>query len=174
MGFVLDSDPDMDPATVCEYIDSGAGDELFERYRSREADNKGTYRQDAGKETIVLGAMMMRVGAKIKKDDLDHLRRLSNRPDVEMYPEGLAEFKAAVDNYKPGTPRTFGGPSCDNCGKTPLDIGKKLSECRKCKGGWWNGGWSCSKVRFTECPAPHCGIGQSLTCFGIIDVSTSS
>jgi len=144
-GCAPDSDPDMDAATVCEHIDSGAGDELFKRYRSQE-DNRKFWGACSRHETIVLGAMMMRVGAKIKKEDLAHLRRLLVRSDNEMCPEGIAEFQAAIDNYHPGTPRTFGGPSCDTCGKTELDIDKKLSECRRCMTGYWTGGWSCSKV----------------------------
>jgi len=40
MGFATQSDPDMDAATVCEHLDSGAGDELFKRYRSEEDPSK--------------------------------------------------------------------------------------------------------------------------------------
>ncbi|KAK0645731.1 hypothetical protein B0T16DRAFT_145812 [Cercophora newfieldiana] len=152
MGDSVESDPDMDAATVCQHIDSGAGDQLFQEYRAEE-DNRKHYGAYSRHETIVLGAMMMRVGAKIKKEDLAHLRRLSVRSDNVMGPEEVAEFQAAIDNYQAGTPRTFGGPSCDTCGKTTLDTdGKKLSECKRCMSGYWTGGWSCSKVRGSISP----------------------
>jgi len=115
--------------------------------------------------------MMMRVGAKIKKEDLQHLRRLSVRPHIEMYPEGIAEFQAAIDHYQPGTPRTFGGPSCDTCGKTELDIDEKLSECKRCKSDCWTGGGSRSKVRLRVC-LPF--IRQFLTLCAIIGLSAGS
>ncbi|KAK1517883.1 uncharacterized protein CCOS01_12140 [Colletotrichum costaricense] len=45
-------------------LDSGVGDELFKKYRALEHEHQGQYR------TIVVGALMMRGGAKIKADDI--------------------------------------------------------------------------------------------------------
>ncbi|KAK1725061.1 uncharacterized protein BDZ83DRAFT_719478 [Colletotrichum acutatum] len=90
-------------------LDSGVGDELFEKYRALEHDNQGQYR------TIVVGALMMRAGAKIKADDMQHLRSL------------------------PGTPRDFHEPSCFHCGKIHADDRINLKKCGHCQAAWYCG-----------------------------------
>lgn len=51
-------------------LDSGLGDELLSTYRSMEDEFHGKYR------LILVGAVMMRAGAVIKDDDLNHLREI--------------------------------------------------------------------------------------------------
>lgn len=96
-------------------LDSGVGDELFKKYRALEHEYQGQYR------TIVVGALMMRAGAKIKADDFQHLRDLVPKipcqyrfampiVDFGFRDPGKAQFLAALDNYQPGTPRDFHEP----------------------------------------------------------------
>ncbi|EXF83338.1 hypothetical protein CFIO01_07427 [Colletotrichum fioriniae PJ7] len=96
-------------------LDSGVGDELFKKYRALEHEHQGQYR------TIVVGALMMRAGAKIKAEDLQHLRNLVPKipcqyrfalpiVDFGFRDPGKAQFLAALDNYQPGTPRDFHEP----------------------------------------------------------------
>lgn len=63
-----------DPAIVDKTrtaLDSGIGDQLFRTFRAKELDgHEGKYR------VILLGALMMRAGAKIRDDDFQHLRDL--------------------------------------------------------------------------------------------------
>ncbi|KXH52926.1 hypothetical protein CNYM01_08165 [Colletotrichum nymphaeae SA-01] len=91
------------------------GDELFKKYRALEHEHQGQYR------TIVVGALMMRAGAKIKADDFQHLRDLVPKipcqyrfampiVDFGFRDPGKAQFLAALDNYQPGTPRDFHEP----------------------------------------------------------------
>lgn len=143
---------DMDAAAVRQHLDSGAGDELFRKFRARE-DNRKIRGAESRHTVIVLGAMMMRVGAKIRAEDMAHLWRLSERSDAGewLMDEGKLELQVALDNYRAGTRRTFGGPSCDNCGMTSLDTGKELHQCKECMSVSWADGWSCSKV-CTHCP----------------------
>lgn len=69
-------------------------------------------------KTIILGALLMRVGAKIKDEDLQHLRDLVpqvpcapgtiwNLEDVGFRSPGKAQFLAALDAYEQGKPRDF-------------------------------------------------------------------
>ncbi|KAK5651118.1 hypothetical protein OQA88_13257 [Cercophora sp. LCS_1] len=129
--------PDMDAATVCEHLDSGVGDQLFARYRAAETDETGWSRMEGRHTTVILGAMMMQVGAKISDEDLDHLRALLHEDDAEdhLTPQGRLQVLAALDNYKAGIPRDFLGPSCDNCGKTRADTTEKLRHCKRCIAG---------------------------------------
>lgn len=97
----------------------------------------------------MLGALMMHLGAEIKPCDVNHLRKLA--PDVTYHEEGedgfreagKKQFIAALDYYKPGTPRDFRGPSCFNCGKINTDIGRVLGRCAECSLG---AAWYCDRV----------------------------
>ncbi|GKT40406.1 uncharacterized protein ColSpa_00587 [Colletotrichum spaethianum] len=103
-------------------LDSGLGDKLFDKYRALENEFLGQYR------IILVGALMMRAGAKIKKENFQHLRDLVPQIDCQhgytlpindlgFRGPGKAQFLAALDNYRPGTPRNYEEPSCFHCGK---------------------------------------------------------
>ncbi|CAG7983037.1 unnamed protein product [Penicillium nalgiovense] len=93
--------------------------------------------------TIILGALMIRAGARINAADLQHLRDLvpqinctSRRMifgDHGFRTPGKVQFLAALDHYQPGVPRSFQEPSCFMCGKIEDDIGHKPLQCKKCK-----------------------------------------
>lgn len=132
-------------ATVAENrekLDSGLGDQLFAKYRANENEYGGKYR------LILVGALMRRAGAKIKNEDLQHLRDLvpqincnegyaSPLMDEGFRGPGKRQFLAALDNYTPGMPRSFGEPSCFSCGKIGADIQKHLDKCSRCKEAWY-------------------------------------
>ncbi|KAK2609706.1 hypothetical protein N8I77_003195 [Diaporthe amygdali] len=143
-------------------LNSGIGDELFKLFRKREHERNGKYR------VIIVGAIMMRAGAVIKDDDLNHLCELvpeipsrdglkpvlRNNPalcspsslleaaldgdDWGFRHPGKVQFLTALENYKPGVPRSFQEPSCYNCGKIAADSGEEiLLQCSKCKRVWY-------------------------------------
>ncbi|KAK7700620.1 hypothetical protein SLS64_010764 [Diaporthe eres] len=112
-------------------LNSGIGDALFKIFRKREQEPEGKYR------VILVGAIMMRAGAVIKDDDFNHLRGLvreipcrdglnpvlrSNPGVVQLLAAdlnggdkgfrhpGKVQFLAALENYKPGVPRSFQEP----------------------------------------------------------------
>lgn len=115
-------------------LNSGIGDELFKLFRKREHERNGKYR------VIIVGTIMMRAGAVIKDDDFNHLRELvpkipsrdglkpvlRNNPalrspsallaaaldgdDRGFRHPGKVQFLAALENYKPGVPRSFQEP----------------------------------------------------------------
>lgn len=115
-------------------LDSGIGNELFRIFRKKENEPNGKY------QVIILGAIMMRAGAMIKNDDLNHLRGLvgdvtcrdgltpalrgvSGKPsalrllaagrddtDNGFRHPGKVQFLTALDHYKPGVPRSFQEP----------------------------------------------------------------
>jgi hypothetical protein len=107
-------------------LDHGLGDMLFGKYRALERDAKPF---EAPRYRVILfGAIMMRAGAKIRDDDMKHLRELVPKvPSREGYNRPLnddcfrgprrAHFLAALEHYQPGVPRNFeeprliGGPS---------------------------------------------------------------
>ncbi|RYO80191.1 hypothetical protein DL766_001282 [Monosporascus sp. MC13-8B] len=94
-------------------LDSGLGDELFDIYRAREKEYGGEYR------VVILGALAMRTGARIRPGGLGHLRDLVCTTTCRHG----AQFLAALDHYKPGVPRAYGPPSCFHCGKMKADTG---------------------------------------------------
>lgn len=157
-------------------LNSGVGDQIFEIFRKREHEPEGKYR------VILVGAIMMRAGAVIKDDDFSHLRELVreipcrdglnivlrsnpgvlallaadlNGGDKGFRHPGKVQFLAALENYKPGVPRSFQEPrsviflahlivdtltmsSCYSCGKIAADNGEAaLSQCSKCKRAWY-------------------------------------
>ncbi|TDZ12796.1 hypothetical protein C8035_v000478 [Colletotrichum spinosum] len=127
---------------VRKQLNAGLCDRLFYKYRALEDQWNGKYR------VVVVAALMMRAGAFIKQDNLDHARELANEiPGKHGFVWPLAEegfryagkvqFLAALDNYKPGTPRDFNEPSCFHCGKVCVDIGKTPKKCGKCESAWY-------------------------------------
>ncbi|KAH9904077.1 hypothetical protein F4778DRAFT_790403 [Xylariomycetidae sp. FL2044] len=123
-------------------LDSGLGDKLFNLYRSKENKGNGRY------ELILVGALMMRAGAKIRPTDIEYLRELvphmncNHKYVLPLSDEGFRgpgriQFLTALDNYREGIPRRYDEPSCFNCGKIKDDIGHALSSCSRCKGAWY-------------------------------------
>ena len=95
------------------------GQTVFAACRTKE--DELVYLQDGKYRTILLGALMMRAGAKIRDEDIQHLRDLvpyihcSPRYalpifDVGFRSPGRAQFLAALDNYRVGVPRSFQEP----------------------------------------------------------------
>lgn len=140
-------------------LDSGLGDELFEKYRAVVWDVVDIL--DFAKYLpIVFGAMMMEYGATIKEDHMKYLRDLvpkiqCNEGTVAILTDcgfrgpGKRQFLAALDNYQAGEPRSFHQPSCHGCGKVNSDIeaeGKTLLKCSGCK-NHIAAAWFCDKVR---------------------------
>lgn len=130
-----------------EKLDTGIGDKLMEMYRSKE---KRPYNEPDESElkVILLGALLMRAGAKIKDGDIQHLRKIANGfpgkegfqwplSDDDLRGPGKAQLLAALDNYKPGTPRNYQEPSCFKCGKVEVDLGKAPSKCARCQRAWY-------------------------------------
>ncbi|PLB53999.1 hypothetical protein P170DRAFT_469473 [Aspergillus steynii IBT 23096] len=118
------------------------GARLFDACRARETTPKTKYR------TIILGALLMRAGARIKPGDLEYLRIISNfvvchSRDIEPGGEegfvapGRAQFLAAVDKYRDGVPRGYREQSCYQCGLTANDVGRQLIGCAKCGQDWY-------------------------------------
>lgn len=155
-----------------EKLDTGLGDQLFTTYRALEHEDQGKYR------VIIVGALMMRAGARIRQADLDHLRELAEgfagrhgyvSPIAEdgFRHVGKVQFLAALDHYEAGTSRDFGEPrcvhhldellwnilirvcSCFQCGKIKADIGQAPKKCGKCGRAWF-----CNVVSFQTTLAP--------------------
>lgn len=96
---------------------NGTGDRIFDACRAKEIDDgdaldQGIYR------TIIFGALMMRAGAKIRDQDLQHLRELVPQIhcsttyalpifDMGFRSPGRAQFLAALDHYQAGVARSF-------------------------------------------------------------------
>ncbi|CAG8885999.1 unnamed protein product [Penicillium egyptiacum] len=116
------------------------GERLFAASRAKETDNLF---QDSKYRTIILGALMIRAGARINAADLKHLRDLAPQinctsrqmtlGDHGFRTPGKAQFLAALDHCQPGVARSFQEPSCFKCGKIEEDIGHKPLQCKKCK-----------------------------------------
>jgi hypothetical protein len=99
-------------------LDSGIGSSTFEtlvRKASEPTTNNGDY------QIILFGALMMRCGAKMTSAQNGYLERLLPRIPAHaeyMLPmfdggfrlPGKLQFKAALQNYKEGTPRSFQEP----------------------------------------------------------------
>jgi hypothetical protein len=146
-------------------LDAGLGDKLLDKFRAKENDPWfGELR------VILLGAIMMRAGAKIRNDEMQHLRELANKfPGIEGFRlpisdnglrgPGEAQFLAALDNYQPGTPRSFQEPSCFKCGKVKRDIGKAPLRCARCKDAWYCDN-DCQKAHWTAHKSVCVPLGQ--------------
>jgi hypothetical protein len=91
----------------------GLGDQLFAAYRAEETKPPG---MDGNPRytTIIFGALMLRAGAKIKAEDLQHLRDLvpqvTQLRNDDFRTPGRAQFLAALDRYQPGIPSDFQEP----------------------------------------------------------------
>lgn len=96
-------------------LDSGLGDRFFDKYRATEGEEEGEY------QLIIAGALLMRVGARIRDADLQHLRELVPKVVcnegfcMPLYDEGFRgpgkrQFLAALDNYQAGIPRDYHEP----------------------------------------------------------------
>lgn len=137
-------------ASIRERLNAGGlGDRLLAKYRAKENEFDGKYR------LILVGALMMRRGAKIRDVDLQHLRDLVPQINcnecytLPIFDEGFRgpgkrQFLAALDHYQSGVPQSFAEPSCFACGKINADIGKVLDRCARC-----NGALYCDKVTST-------------------------
>lgn len=95
-------------------------DTFFEKCRALENDPKSA-ELDPKYNTIILGALVMRPGAKIREKDLEYLWDLV--PDVHCSSQyawlitdggfrlpGKKQFLAALDHYQEGVPRSFTDP----------------------------------------------------------------
>ncbi len=106
------------PYVRAKFDTDNLGQRLMDTSRAQE-DKDHSHSLTTGEyKTIALGALLMRVGAVIKDDDVQHLRDLV--PKVTCVPgtalpfgddgfrsPGRAQFLAALDAYEPGKPRSF-------------------------------------------------------------------
>lgn len=100
-------------AALCRAkFDSGLGEKLFAQYRAKKNEYLGPYK------VIVLGALMIHVGAKISDENLQYLHDLV--PEINcneghampLWDEGFRgpgkrQFLAALAAYKAGVPRNL-------------------------------------------------------------------
>ncbi|KAK4039917.1 hypothetical protein C8A01DRAFT_36049 [Parachaetomium inaequale] len=108
-----------------EKLDAGLGDSLIDKYRNLVTATKdGWAKHESKYKSVLLAAVIMGTGAKIRDHDLQYLRQLGS--EVES---NERQFLVALDNYEP-----------DTCGKTHQDTGKDLVKC----GGCWSA-WFCDK-----------------------------
>ncbi|KAK5659421.1 hypothetical protein OQA88_622 [Cercophora sp. LCS_1] len=141
---VADSPESAKLETVRRIVDSGLGATLMREFREKENGNSpwAKYR------VIILGAILMRMGAQIAQDDIDHLRQLALATpsregfalafsDIGFRGPGLRQFLAALNHYQSGTPRNFETPSCFACGKINCDIGRGVMQCGRCHSAWF-------------------------------------
>ncbi|CAH0040486.1 unnamed protein product [Clonostachys solani] len=128
--------------TVRNQLDTGLGDRFFEKHRARESSHDDKYR------VILAGALMMRAGARINPEHIQHIRELVPQIkctyaftlpvfDTGFREPGRAQLLAALDNYVAGTPRSFQEPSCFNCGKIQADLGFAPKRCGRCRRVWY-------------------------------------
>ncbi|KAK2041869.1 hypothetical protein LZ31DRAFT_596900 [Colletotrichum somersetense] len=141
--------------TIRLRLDSGLGHQIFDKYRAKETEHLGQNR------LLMVGALMMRAGAEIKKEHLQYLRDLAHRevfaPTIgaptcylPLVGPAKAQFLAAIDNYQPGTPRDWQEPR-----HVRTDLGKALKNCDRCKKAWYCG-VDCQRAHWKlhkpECP----------------------
>lgn len=140
-------------------LDAGLGQQLIDKHRAME--NNEMVHLGGKYIFCILIALMMHVGANIKPEDIQHVRELvSHVPSrvgyhLPIFDDGFREpgkkqFLAALDNYKPGTPRDFRCPSCFNCGKISADINRNLKKCAGCTE--LEEAWFCDKVSLPFLP----------------------
>lgn len=99
-----------------ELLDDSICEDLFHEYRAKEDDMLfGKY------PSLILGAVMMKVGAKISKDNREYLRDVAEKTeshaafrlpigDFGFRDPGKAQFLAAVARHTDGEPRDLRGP----------------------------------------------------------------
>ncbi|KAJ5185770.1 Zinc finger MYND-type [Penicillium cf. griseofulvum] len=143
------------------------GEKLFAASRAKENESDDMFREPKY-QTIILGALMMRCGARINAADLQHLRDLVPQVvcsphwtpfgDLSFRTPGKAQFLAALDHYEPGVPRNFQEPSCFTCGRIKAEIGHKPLKCKRCKVATYCD-TDCQNEQWTEhrssCVPPH-------------------
>ncbi|RAQ40835.1 hypothetical protein AFGD_007134 [Aspergillus flavus] len=109
------------PYVRAKFDTDNFGDRLFAASCAKE--NEETC-LPARYRTIILGALMMRAGARIRAEDLQHLRDLvpqvhcTSRFALPLGDDGFrspgrAQFLAALDHYQAGVPRNYQEPSVD-------------------------------------------------------------
>lgn len=122
MGLTREDDDEYNPMEELESkafrdkLDAGLCDKLFKDFRKEESTFWFPERKFY---TVLLAVMVMESGAKISDDNMQHLREIV--PSMESTPvysspfqeggfcdPGRAQFLAALEHYKPGTPRAFG------------------------------------------------------------------
>lgn len=103
-------------------LDAGLGAELFAKCRAAERTTWTLFNFfDPRYTTLILGAYMMHMGAKIDPDDRRHLNEIFPKiPSKNGYvlplfdhgfrDPGQVQYKAALENYVDGTPRSFFDP----------------------------------------------------------------
>lgn len=121
MGLTREDDDEYNPMEELESkafrekLDAGLCDKLFKDFRSEEST---FWFPDRKLYTVLLAAMVMESGAKISDDNMQHLREIvpqifstpvyaSPFSDGGFCDPGRAQFLAALEYYKPGTPRAF-------------------------------------------------------------------
>ncbi|KAM7183926.1 hypothetical protein V8F20_012425 [Naviculisporaceae sp. PSN 640] len=127
-------------------LDNGLGKLIFTKLRAEEDDPEHNWlgKRDGKYRVCIFGALMMRLGAQIDDEDMQHLREIvSEVPcrqgfqlplcDDGFRDPGKWQFIAALEHYKPGTPRDFDCPSCGNCGRIKDDLGAALKKCAGCE-----------------------------------------
>lgn len=112
-----DYDPDVELQSTAfrDKLNAGLCDKLFKEFRSKE---NTFWIPDRKMYTVILAAMVMQSGARISDDNMQHLHEIV--PQIHSSPgyalpfgdegfrdPGRAQFLAALEYYKPGTPRTF-------------------------------------------------------------------
>lgn len=97
-------------------LNAGLGAELFKRYKAKEQDTKDFF--DPRYTTLLFGAYLMTVGAIITPEDRQHLKDVFEEiPSRNGYvlplcddgfrDPGQIQYKAALENYVDGKPRSF-------------------------------------------------------------------
>lgn len=110
-----DADKELQSTAFRDKLNAGLCDKLFKDFRSKE---NTFWIPDRKMYTVILAAMVMQSGAKISDDNMQHLReivpRIHSSPgyawplnDEGFRDPGKVQFLAALEYYKPGTPRTF-------------------------------------------------------------------
>ncbi|KAB8248731.1 hypothetical protein BDV35DRAFT_378718 [Aspergillus flavus] len=110
------------PYVRAKFDTDNFGDRLFAASCAKE--NEETC-LPARYRTIILGALMMRAGARIRAEDLQHLRDLvpqvhcTSRFALPLGDDGFrspgrAQFLAALDHYQAGVPRNYQEPRYQN------------------------------------------------------------
>ncbi|KAJ5794309.1 hypothetical protein N7457_000908 [Penicillium paradoxum] len=144
------------------------GDTLFAASKAKEATGSIDFFQTNKYRTIILVALMLRVGARVKEEHLQYVRDLVPQincnsrhmllADHGFRTPGRAQFLAALDYCKPGVPRNFQEASCFGCGKIEADLGHKPLICKKCKFATYCG-QVCQREQWREhrvsCVAPE-------------------
>lgn len=104
-------------------LDAGLGTQLLQEWRDKEKDESWgmQFLNDPKYLTLVLGAYMMQVGAKISTEDREHLKANFDKcpgkngyvwplADDGFRSVGRVQYGAALEHYVDGQPRSFFEP----------------------------------------------------------------